>query len=89
MVEIKTSKKWVYFYDEGILLHKIKNVFDDRRGYRYEGKRKYIHSNAYVKGNKIFVTITYVTQFRQRDGWVVFGFKKGTEQEQNVMRSLY
>ncbi len=57
-LRIETSKKWVYFYDDDVLIHKIKNVFNDEFGYRFEGYRKYVHSNAYLKGNRVYVTKT-------------------------------
>jgi hypothetical protein len=59
-IEIKASKKWIYFHrkSDDLLIHKIKNVYDDRIGYRYEGYRKYSHSNPYVKDNKIYLTKT-------------------------------
>lgn len=52
-------KNWVYFYKhDGSYVHKIRNIFGDKIEYRFDSN-KIIHTNAYIKYNRLYVTKTY------------------------------
>jgi hypothetical protein len=59
-LRIETTMKSVHFYLDGVLLHTIPNELSKRRGYRYDGYNGYGHSDAYLRGNKVYVTLKFL-----------------------------
>lgn len=53
----------------------LKPFYPPGKGYCYCSHRKPIHG-----------TITYVTAFNQKEGWVVFGYKRNEEDINKLMR---
>ena len=87
--KLKTTKCYFDAIDEGLKTFEIR--YNDDRGFQKGDVvclEELSDNGGYRTGNKIFLTITYVTAFKQREGWVVFGFEKGTEEEQKLLRGI-
>lgn len=53
--------------------------FNDDRGFQKGDSvwlQKLDETGSYRTGDEVLVTVTYVTNYAQKEGWVVFGFRE-------------